>query len=104
MGELVIDLPNGADSSKLQLTEVLYFPEVGYTLVSISHLDEKGFSATFSGGKCTITGPDGKQVGEAQKIVKDSTMLIMSWNLPAQQRRYSHWINFTIILVIFQLM
>jgi hypothetical protein len=35
MGELTIDLPNGADGSKLALTEVLYSPEVGYTLVSV---------------------------------------------------------------------
>jgi len=59
-GELVVDIPNGADTSKLRLTEVLYSPEVGYTLVSVGHLDENGFSANFSGGKCTITGPDGE--------------------------------------------
>jgi hypothetical protein len=35
MGELSIDLPNGADGSKLALTEVLYSPEVSYTLVSV---------------------------------------------------------------------
>jgi hypothetical protein len=35
MGELTIDLPNGADGSKLALTEVLYSPEVGYTLVLV---------------------------------------------------------------------
>jgi GAG-pre-integrase domain len=46
---------------------VLYSPEVGYTLVSVGRLDEKGFSANFSGGKCTITGPDGNQVGEVPK-------------------------------------
>ena len=46
---------------------MLYFPEVGYTLISVGHLDEKGFSANFSGGKCTITGPDGKRVGAVPK-------------------------------------
>ncbi|KAJ3511824.1 hypothetical protein NLJ89_g3875 [Agrocybe chaxingu] len=53
-GEMVIDVPDGVDASQLQLTEVLYSPEVGYTLVSIGRLDEKGFSATFGGGKCVI--------------------------------------------------
>lgn len=67
MGELVVNVPNGANSSKLRLTEVLYSPEVGYTLVSIGRLDENGFSANFSGGKCIITGPDGKRVGEVPK-------------------------------------
>jgi hypothetical protein len=42
-------------------------PDVGYTLISIGNLDDKGFSATFEGGKCVITGPDGEQVGEIPK-------------------------------------
>ena len=66
-GELVVDVPNGTDSSKLRLTEVLYSPEVGYTLVSVGRLDENGFSANFSGGRCTIMGPDGERVGEVPK-------------------------------------
>jgi hypothetical protein len=53
-GEMVIDIPNGADISQLRLTEVLYAPEVGYTLVSVGRLDDNGFSATFGGGKCVI--------------------------------------------------
>ena len=61
---MVINVPKDTDVSKLQLTEVLYSPEVGYTLVSIGRLDKKGFSATFSGGKCTIHGPKGEQVDE----------------------------------------
>jgi Zinc knuckle len=69
-GEMVIDIPIGTDFPKLQLTEVLYSPEVGYTLISIGKLDEKGFSVTFSGGKCTIHGPDGRCVGEVPKSEK----------------------------------
>lgn len=61
---------NGADISQLQLTEVLYSPEVGYTLVSIGKLDENGFSVTFSGGKCVLKGPDGSHVGEVPKTPK----------------------------------
>ena len=66
-GEMIIDVPDGADSSQLHLTEVLYSPEVGYTLISIGRLDDMGFSATFSGGKCLIQGPDGNRVGEVPK-------------------------------------
>ena len=58
MGEMIINVPDGADVSQLKLIEVLYSPEVGYTLVSVGQLDEKGFEITFSGGKCTIKGPD----------------------------------------------
>jgi hypothetical protein len=66
-GEMVVDIPNGADVSQLKLTEVLYSPEVGYTLVSVGHLDENRFTATFGNGKCVICGPDGEQVGEVVK-------------------------------------
>ena len=68
MGEMMIDIPNGADISQLRLTEVLYSPEVGYTLVSVSRLDEKGFEITFLGGTCSIKGPDGKRVGAMPKM------------------------------------
>jgi hypothetical protein len=66
-GEMVIDVPNGADISQLRLTEVLYAPEVGYTLVSVGRLDDNGFSATFGGGKCVLRGPDGEELGSVPK-------------------------------------
>ena len=68
-GEMVIDIPNGVNVSQLRLTEVLYSPEVGYTLVSVGHLDNNGFSLLFGGGKCTITGPDGEYIGSVPKTM-----------------------------------
>ena len=64
---MVIDLPNGVDVSQLRLTEVLYSPEVGYTLISVGRLDDCGFEVKFGDGKCTITSPDGEKVGEIPK-------------------------------------
>jgi len=64
---MTINISNGTDVSKLQLTEVLYAPEVGYTLVSVGKLDEKGFELTFSRGKCVIRGPKGEHVGVIPK-------------------------------------
>ncbi|PPQ83525.1 hypothetical protein CVT26_004100 [Gymnopilus dilepis] len=52
-GEMVVDVPNGADISKLQLTEVLYSPEVGYTLISLVIMD-----------------PDSVKVGEVPRTAK----------------------------------
>jgi hypothetical protein len=66
-GEMVIDVPDGAEFTQLRLTEVLYSPEVGYTLIPIGKLDDYGFSAMFSGGKCLIQGPDGSRVEEVPK-------------------------------------
>ena len=67
-GEIVINIPNGADITQLKLTEVLYLPEVGYTLISIGCLDEKGFTVTFLGSQCTIHGPDGSQIDAVPKM------------------------------------
>ena len=67
-GEMVINIPNRADITQLKLTKVLYLPEVGYTLISIGCLDEKGFIVTFSGSQCTIHGPDSSQIGAVPKI------------------------------------
>ena len=62
-GEIVIDIPNSIEISQLQLTEVLYSPEVSYTLVLIGRLDDNGFTATFGDGKCVIRGPDDECIG-----------------------------------------
>ena len=67
IGEMTIDIPNGVISSQLHLTEVLYSPEVGYTLISVGKLDKSGFCTTFYNGKCTIKGPDGNHVGNIPK-------------------------------------
>ena len=47
-----MDLPNGIGSSKLELSEVQYSPQVAYMLVSVGTLDENGYKVTFRGGKC----------------------------------------------------
>jgi hypothetical protein len=67
IGEMVIDVPNRADVSKMRLTKVLYSPEVGYTLVSIGRLDELGYSITFADGTCTIRDPSDDIVGRVAR-------------------------------------
>ena len=63
VGDMIVEVPNGYDVSKLRLTEVLFLLEVGYTLVSIGRLDELGLSTTFAEGFCTIKGSDGETIG-----------------------------------------
>jgi len=67
MGEMTIDIPNGTDVSKLRLMEVLYSPDMGYTLVSVRKLDDKGFKLTFLGRRCMIHGPMGEHIGAIPK-------------------------------------
>ena len=68
MGEMVIDIPNGVNTTKLRLTEVLYSPEVGYTLISIGKLNDNGYQVTFSSGKCIIRDAQGETIGSIPKI------------------------------------
>ena len=63
MGDMIVEVPNGYDVSRLCLTEVLFSCKVGYTLVLIGRLDELGFSTTFAEGFCTIHGTDGETIG-----------------------------------------
>ena len=67
IGKLTVDIPNGTETSKLHLTEVLYSPEVGYTLISVGKLDDLGYTLTFGGGKCTIHAPSRDVVGVVPK-------------------------------------
>ena len=62
-GEMIIEVPDGADVSKMKLTEVLYLPEIGYTLVSIGHLDKARMTATFENGQCAIRDADRSRIG-----------------------------------------
>jgi gag-polypeptide of LTR copia-type/GAG-pre-integrase domain len=66
-GEIVINVPNGTDWTELRLTEVLYSPDVGYTLISIGWLDELGISAIFKDGSCTLRQANGKTIGQISK-------------------------------------
>ena len=66
-GELVVNIPNDSGTMQFRLQEVLYSPEVSYTLVSIGRLDEDGFSMTFGGGRCTIRDVNKEVVGVIPK-------------------------------------
>ena len=69
-GEMIIDVPDGLDVSKIKLTEVLYSPEIGYTLISVGRLDDKGFTTTFGKGKCEISHDDDGHIGTIPRSSK----------------------------------
>jgi hypothetical protein len=71
-GEMIIEVPDGADISKVKLTKVLYSPEIGYTLVSVGRLDEARMTTTFGNGQCVIRDADGSRIGS---ILRASTGL-----------------------------
>ncbi|KAJ3746487.1 hypothetical protein DFH05DRAFT_1369485, partial [Lentinula detonsa] len=54
-GDMVIALPNGNDrSTTVTLKDVLYSPNMSYTLISVIKLDRAGFSLLIEDGTCSI--------------------------------------------------
>jgi hypothetical protein len=54
MGDLLVSLPNGKTWTKAILKRTVYTPELTFTLISISALDESNSEVSFKGGMCTI--------------------------------------------------
>ena len=67
-GKLLIHLPNSDKGmSRIQLTEALYAPSMGVTLISISHVAATSSTVVFSGEFCRIYNADKKRVGEIKE-------------------------------------
>jgi len=62
-GDLVVEVPNGLETTRLLLCDVLYAPAVGYTLVSVGRLDILGYQVLFGEGRLVLTNPGGHQIG-----------------------------------------
>ena len=63
VGCLKIDIPNGKDNTSVTLKDILYFPELGYTLVSLAKCDTAGFIILLKDKTCCIKDPKGIQMG-----------------------------------------
>lgn len=57
-GDMIVSLPHGSESTEIQLTSVLYAPDLAYTLVSVGCLDDVGYSVTFRNGQGVICDKD----------------------------------------------
>jgi hypothetical protein len=62
MGDLHVELPNGSQKTKVILKDSIHAPDMAFTLLSISRLDQAGFSVTFNKGMCTIRNPKGRSI------------------------------------------
>jgi hypothetical protein len=54
IGDVIIDVPNGKSSTQITLKDILHAPDMGATIVSISHIAKAGFSVCFEGQSCKI--------------------------------------------------
>src|ERR1700678_3113465 len=61
-GDLHIELPNGSGKMKVVFKNAIHAPEMAFTLISISRLDQAGYTVTFNKRVCTITDPNGKTI------------------------------------------
>jgi hypothetical protein len=50
MGDLMIEVPRPREVLKVRLTNVLYTPSIGYTLISLSQVDRAGYSTIIMEG------------------------------------------------------
>jgi len=66
-GDVIISVPNGNRISKIHLQNVLFTPAIGFFLISISQINDAGFSAMFGVQCCMIYNKDGVIVGSIAK-------------------------------------
>src|SRR6267154_1598612 len=53
-GDMIIELPNGSESTKVRLKDVLYAPHMAFTLISVSIMDKAGMAILAQGEMCKI--------------------------------------------------
>src|SRR6266481_4901695 len=64
MGDMRVPIPNGKKTSYVTLKDVLYCPDLAFTLVSLSRCDRAGYSALLKDQKCHIRDTCGTVVGQ----------------------------------------
>ena len=62
IGDVQIELLNGTGKMQTLLREVIYVPEMAFTLISISQFNWAKCSVTFKNGNCTIMGLSGHRM------------------------------------------
>jgi len=62
MGNMWVSILNGEQSSHIILKDILYFPNLKFTLVSLSQCDLAGYSALLKGQQCHICDMQGTNV------------------------------------------
>ena len=64
IGCMKIDIPNGRNSTTIMLKDMLYCPDLGYTLVSLAKCDTTGFTVTLKDKSCCIKDTKESQIGQ----------------------------------------
>src|SRR6266481_2357916 len=67
-GNMQIAILNGEKQTTLTLKNVLYTPDITFTLISMGRCDNAGFSSTFADGKCSIQNPVGTTIAQIPHV------------------------------------
>jgi hypothetical protein len=64
IGSMQVMIPNRKSMANVTLNNILYSPELAFTLISLTRCDKYGYSTLLKNQKCTIRDPNGRRVGE----------------------------------------
>jgi Pol polyprotein, beta-barrel domain len=64
IGNMRIAIPNGKTTTHITLKDVLYFLDLAFTLVSLTHCDAAGYSVLLKDRKCLIRDTKGTLLGQ----------------------------------------
>src|SRR5258707_2229787 len=67
IGNFKINVPNGQTATQIMLKDMLYAPDIGLTVISVSKIANAGYRVLFEGKTCKIKDPEGKIVGKIPK-------------------------------------
>jgi hypothetical protein len=62
--QIHVEIPNGGSATKVRLNDILYCPDLAFTLISLSRCDTAGFAVMLKGGSCIINDKKGKRIGQ----------------------------------------
>ena len=116
MGNIIIKLPNGVKHTKDHLKDTIYTPDMAFTLISVSRLDEVNGSAIFSGGMCTIKSTAGHIVTtiphadglyhilpvKDPPIIDYANVASVKWTISKVHQKLSHIVHSAINYIITQ--
>ena len=63
LGHININVPNGKDTTAVMLQDVLYCPDLDYTLISLAKCNVAGFIVLLKDKSCCIKDSKGRQIG-----------------------------------------
>jgi hypothetical protein len=62
--QIRLEMPNRESAMKIMLKDILYCPDLAFTLISLSRYNVASFAVTLKGSSCIINDKKGKNIGQ----------------------------------------